>query len=259
MGRELRPPRPAWRREHPAQPRRRCERQVLLRPQEPLDHRQPELGHRGRRRGLPVRARLPGRLGPDCLRSWLEDPDGDGIYTFETTALPRAPTRRRSRSTRAGTRTTARAASRTARTSRSRSRPTTRRSPSATTRLDARADRHGRRPAGRARRALALRPRPQGLPRHRAQHDLEGLVHGRGRRAQRRLLPDDRQHERRDAPVRRHRRLDLHRPPDPRHDLHGRSRSTHGGHGLPRHDDGEERQVPDRDRLHHRPGHERAC
>jgi glycosidase/fibronectin type 3 domain-containing protein len=25
---------------------------------------------------------------PDCLRSWLQDPDGDGIYTFETTALP---------------------------------------------------------------------------------------------------------------------------------------------------------------------------
>ena len=41
---------------------------------------------RGRR--LPVRARLPGRLGPDCLRSWLEDPDGDGTATFETTALP---------------------------------------------------------------------------------------------------------------------------------------------------------------------------
>ncbi|HEX7310357.1 MAG TPA: hypothetical protein VF232_04185, partial [Gaiellaceae bacterium] len=25
---------------------------------------------------------------PSCLRSWLEDPDGDGIYSFETTALP---------------------------------------------------------------------------------------------------------------------------------------------------------------------------
>ena len=25
---------------------------------------------------------------PSCLRSWLEDPDGDGTYTFETTALP---------------------------------------------------------------------------------------------------------------------------------------------------------------------------
>ncbi len=25
---------------------------------------------------------------PTCLRSWLEDPDGDGVYTFETTSLP---------------------------------------------------------------------------------------------------------------------------------------------------------------------------
>ena len=25
---------------------------------------------------------------PDCLRTWLEDPDGDGIYTFETRAIP---------------------------------------------------------------------------------------------------------------------------------------------------------------------------
>ena len=30
----------------------------------------------------------PGDWDPACLRSWLEDPDGDGIYTFETTALP---------------------------------------------------------------------------------------------------------------------------------------------------------------------------
>jgi hypothetical protein len=30
----------------------------------------------------------PGDWQPDCLRSWLEDPDGDGVYTFETTALP---------------------------------------------------------------------------------------------------------------------------------------------------------------------------
>src|SRR5690242_3245671 len=25
---------------------------------------------------------------PDCLRSWLQDIDGDGIYTFDTTAIP---------------------------------------------------------------------------------------------------------------------------------------------------------------------------
>jgi glycosidase len=30
----------------------------------------------------------PGDWDPGCLRSWLEDPDGDGSYTFETTALP---------------------------------------------------------------------------------------------------------------------------------------------------------------------------
>jgi len=30
----------------------------------------------------------PGDWQPDCLRSWLEDPDGDGIYTFATRALP---------------------------------------------------------------------------------------------------------------------------------------------------------------------------
>ncbi len=29
-----------------------------------------------------------GDWDPGCLRSWLEDPDGDGIYTFVTTALP---------------------------------------------------------------------------------------------------------------------------------------------------------------------------
>ncbi len=30
----------------------------------------------------------PGDWDPSCLRSWLQDPDGDGVYTFETTALP---------------------------------------------------------------------------------------------------------------------------------------------------------------------------
>ncbi|HSJ89118.1 MAG TPA: alpha-amylase family glycosyl hydrolase [Anaerolineales bacterium] len=29
-----------------------------------------------------------GDWDPSCLRSWLEDPDGDGIYSFETTTLP---------------------------------------------------------------------------------------------------------------------------------------------------------------------------
>jgi glucoamylase len=30
----------------------------------------------------------PADWDPSCLRSWLEDPDGDGTYTFETSALP---------------------------------------------------------------------------------------------------------------------------------------------------------------------------
>jgi hypothetical protein len=30
----------------------------------------------------------PGDWQPDCLRSWLQDPDGDGTYTFTTSAIP---------------------------------------------------------------------------------------------------------------------------------------------------------------------------
>ena len=30
----------------------------------------------------------PGDWQPECLRSWLQDPDGNGIFTFETTAIP---------------------------------------------------------------------------------------------------------------------------------------------------------------------------
>ncbi len=30
----------------------------------------------------------PGDWQPDCLRSWLQDPDGDGIYEFGTSAIP---------------------------------------------------------------------------------------------------------------------------------------------------------------------------
>ena len=92
----------------------------------------------------------------------------------------------------------------------------------------------------RAGRAFPLRPRAQGLPRHRAQHDVKGLVHGRGRRSERRLLPDDRQHERRDAAVRRHRRLDVHRSADSRHDVLGQ-RGRPGRHGVRGHGDGKER------------------
>ena len=30
----------------------------------------------------------PGDWQPDCLRSWLQDPDGDGVYTFSTRVIP---------------------------------------------------------------------------------------------------------------------------------------------------------------------------
>ncbi len=30
----------------------------------------------------------PGDWQPDCMRSWLQDPDGDGVYTFRTDKLP---------------------------------------------------------------------------------------------------------------------------------------------------------------------------
>jgi hypothetical protein len=108
----------------------------------------------------------------------------------------------------------------------------------------------GTRGAGRR---LPLRPGPQGLPRHGAQPHLQGLVHGRRRRPVRRLLPDRRQHQRRDPPVRRHRRRQLHRPADPRHDLH-RHGPRPGRDGLPGHRHGQERPLPDRHRLPDRPG-----
>ena len=76
----------------------------------------------------------PSDWDPGCLRSWLQDIDGDGIYSFETTALPAGSYEAKVAINEAGTRTTARAASRTGRTSLSPSRPTTRRSPSPTTR-----------------------------------------------------------------------------------------------------------------------------
>src|SRR3954470_11343172 len=115
-------------------------------------------------------------------------------------------------------------------------------------------DRRTRRTAGhrRAGCAVALRPGAQGLRGHRAQHDLEGVVHGRQRRAERRLLPNQRQHQRRDAAVPRQRRLELHRPADARHDLHGPGDGRPSA-DLPCHDDGQERALQDRHRLHHRP------
>ena len=60
---------------------------------------------------------------PDCLRSWLEDPDGDGVYTFETTRDPAGQLRDQGRDQRElGRELRRRAACPAARTSRSPSR-----------------------------------------------------------------------------------------------------------------------------------------
>ncbi len=80
-----------------------------LRPRDPLGHRQRDLGDR---HGRPAASRASWGARatgiPGCLRSWLQDPDGDGIATVLHLDRSRpAPTRRRSRSTRRGTRTTA--------------------------------------------------------------------------------------------------------------------------------------------------------
>ncbi len=116
--------------------------------------------------------------------------------------------------------------------------------------------RPGRDRPGRPGRTLPLRPRAQGLPRHRSQHDVEGVVHGRKRRPQRRLLPHDRQHECRDAAIRRHRRNDLHGPPDERHEL-DRPGARPKRHDLQGHEHTCEREVPDRHRLRGRSRHRR--
>ena len=123
------------------------------------------------------------------------------------------------------------------------------RSPRPGPRAGRRADRdRGRRP----RRAVALRPGAQGLRRHGAQPHVEGLVHGRRRRAERRLLPDQR-HDRNETLQyvvtdgatftdlqTRDMTYTVQRARRPRAD-------------VPRHGDGEERPLPDRHRLPHRP------
>ena len=30
----------------------------------------------------------PAEWSPDCLRSWLQDPEGDGTFVFQTDAIP---------------------------------------------------------------------------------------------------------------------------------------------------------------------------
>ena len=256
LGRELRPSRAAERAEHPAHPGRRRRGQVLLRPQEPLGHRQQGLRDRGRAGKLPVGARLRGRLGsqlspvvaPGCRR-------GRHLHVRDERAA--AGLLRDQGGDQRGLGRELRRGRRSRRSEHPVHRPVRQREGHLhVRRRDARA--HGlrcgrpRRP-GRPRSAVALRPGAEGLPGHRAQPILEGLVHGCERRPQRRLLPDDRQHERRDAPVRRHRRLDLHGPADAGHDVQRGGSARSGGAGLQDHGTGEERQVPDRDRVHHRP------
>ena len=108
----------AGRRQHPAQPRRADRRQVLLRPRQPLGHRQRHVGHRRRARQLPERARLPRRLGAGLPALVAPGPRRRRhLHVRDDRAPGRHLRGARSRSTRAGTRTTARAACRTARTS----------------------------------------------------------------------------------------------------------------------------------------------
>jgi len=38
--------------------------------------------------GCPTTKGAEGDWAPDCLRSWMQDPDGDGIYVFATNAIP---------------------------------------------------------------------------------------------------------------------------------------------------------------------------
>ncbi len=84
---------------------------------------------------------------PDCLRSWLEDPDGNGIYSFETTALPAGSYETKVDDQRGlGRELRPRRRLRTGPTSRSRSRSTTQRSRSRYDARHARAHGHGREP-----------------------------------------------------------------------------------------------------------------
>ena len=114
---------PPGRRQHPARPGRRPERQVLLLTRDPLGHRQRDAGHRVGARQLPVRAGLPRRLAARLPPLVAPGPRRRrDLHLLDDRASRRAATRPRSRSTRAGTSTTARAASRPATTSTSPSR-----------------------------------------------------------------------------------------------------------------------------------------
>ena len=259
---ELRPARAVGRGEHPAEPAVGGRGQVLLRPRVALGHRQQELGDRRRAGELPVRARLRGGLGSHLPALVARGPRRRRHLHVRDDGAAGRLLRDEGRDQR-GLGRELRPGRRPQRLGHPVQRPRRQHEGDLQLRRGiARADgdrRDAGRRAGLAGGAVALRPGTQGLPRHRPQLDLEGLVHGRERRPQRRLLPDDRQHERRDAAVRRHRRLDVHRPPDARHDLRRRGDSRDGRHGLPGDRDGEERQVQDRDGVPHRSGPEHGA
>ena len=89
LGRQLRRRRGCrWPEHRPHRAGRRQGGHLLLRQRHPL-------GHRHRQHHIVTAAGsfqselgCPADWSPDCLRSWLEDPDGDGTYTFTTTAIP---------------------------------------------------------------------------------------------------------------------------------------------------------------------------
>ena len=67
-----------------------------------------------------------GDWDPSCLRSWLQDTDGDGTYTFQTTALPTGDYESKVAINESWDKTMGKAVCRTARTFRSTCPPTTR-------------------------------------------------------------------------------------------------------------------------------------
>ena len=127
LGRELRRQRRARRRQHrrstSAPP---TSREVLLLPRDPLGHRQRQLGHRDRPGQLPVRARLPRRLGSrTACAPGSRTPTATAPTPSRRPADPGRHLRGQGRPQRElGRQLRRRAASRTAPTSRSPSRPT---------------------------------------------------------------------------------------------------------------------------------------
>ena len=147
LGRELRRQRDPRRREHRAHARRRSGPSSSTTTTRPTGSRtasrstiavapgsfQSELG-------------CPGDWDPSCLRSWLQDPDGDGTYTFATTVSPGRQLRGQGRDQRRlGRELRRRAASPAGRTSRSPS-PPVRPSMFSLRRVDARPDDHSHQP-----------------------------------------------------------------------------------------------------------------